>query len=405
MSHELRFQIRGEGGDTLELDVYDKLGESFWGEGVSAKRVRATLKAAQNVKTIKLRVNSRGGDVFDGFAIYNLLAEHPARVEADVDALAASMASVVLMAADEIRVAKSAMIMVHNPWSIAIGEAGDLRDTADLLDKIRGQIAEAYVARTGLERARVLEMMDAETWMTADEAKANGFADVVTGPKSKSKSKAMAALDLRGLERVPAFFAAAIAEARAHIDHAEPAGPAAEERRMDRDKLLAILGLGAEATDEQILGAISALRTGQAQAGELAALRAEVLDLLEMPTSAEHGEVVGRLQALRLERQGAAEREARASIERAVGEGRLQPASRATAEQFYRDHGAGALTAFLSALPQVVTTRARDNIRPPSGQPGAVGALSAEELAVAEQLGISAEDATKFKRQQGAEES
>lgn len=208
------FALRGEGTDTLEIDVYDTIGETWWGEGVSAKSVRRALKNAPSAKLIKLRVNSRGGDVFDGHAIYNLLNDHSARVVAHIDALAASMASVIVMAADEIQMASNAMMMIHNPWTIALGEADDLRGTADLLDKLRGQIADAYVARTSLERDRVIEMMDDETWLTAAEAKELGFTDVVKSSKKSGSAKAFASLDLRGFSRAPAEFAVAVAQAR-----------------------------------------------------------------------------------------------------------------------------------------------------------------------------------------------
>lgn len=229
---QLAFAIRGEGSDTLEIDVYDDIGESWWGEGVSAKSVRKALRDAAGAKNIKLRVNSRGGDVFDGFAIYNLLRDHPARVEADVDALAASMASVILMAADEIRVAQGSMVMIHNPWSIAIGDAEEMRSTAEVLDKIRGQIADAYVARTGQDLAQVIDWMDAETWLTAEEAVGLGFADTLKGA---TKARALAALDLRGLERTPQIFASAIAAARRALARPEasrprPSAAAATER-------------------------------------------------------------------------------------------------------------------------------------------------------------------------------
>lgn len=107
------FNIRGEGSSTIELDVYDVIGESMWYGGVSAKAVREKLKANANASTIRVRMNTRGGDVFAGLAIYNQLNEHKARVEIDVDALAASMGSVILMAGDDRRVSENALIMLH----------------------------------------------------------------------------------------------------------------------------------------------------------------------------------------------------------------------------------------------------------------------------------------------------
>lgn len=214
--HAQTFAIRGEGSNTLELDIYDVIGESFWSESVSAKAVRRALKESK-AELIKLRVNSRGGDVVDGFAIYNLLAEHPARVEADVDALAASMASVILMAADKVRVASSAMIMIHNPWTIALGEADDLRAYADVMDKWRDNIVDAYVARTGQDRDKIVAMMAAETWLTAEEAKELGFADEVKPAKQlpkKAQARAFASIDLSDFAAVPEHFQRAVASAR-----------------------------------------------------------------------------------------------------------------------------------------------------------------------------------------------
>jgi ATP-dependent protease ClpP protease subunit len=217
------FALRGDGTEALEIDIYDVIGESWWREdAVSAKSVRSKLKANPDATLIKLRVNSRGGDVIDGFAIYNLLNEHPARVEADVDALAASMASVVIMAADEIRIASNGFVMIHNPWAISLGEAEDLRATADLLDKMMEQIAEVYVARTGMDRARVLEMMASETWLSPQEAKQHGFVDKVRSAKrvpapKKETARALAGLDLSDLLHVPKGLLAAVAQARTEV--------------------------------------------------------------------------------------------------------------------------------------------------------------------------------------------
>lgn len=282
------FAMKGAGTEVLELDIYDDIGDPFWGDAVSAKDVRAALKGSPNAKTIKLRVNSRGGEVFDGFAIYNMLVEHPARVEAQVDALAASMASVVIMAADEITVSQGAMIMIHNPWVFVMGESEDLRQTADLLDKMRDQCADVYVARTGISREKAIEMMDAETWMTADEAKANGFADKVIPAKKAAQTKAMASVCLDGL-KAPSAVVAAFAQARnvaPHLNHGgtEPT----QENGMDKEKrakICAALGLSPDVSDDVIVQASESMRAAHGKApegfeltpkGEFAALQARV---------------------------------------------------------------------------------------------------------------------------------
>jgi ATP-dependent Clp endopeptidase proteolytic subunit ClpP len=303
------FTLRGEGTDTLELDIYDVIGESFWSDGVTAKDVRRKLKDAKGAKLIKLRVNSGGGDVIDGFAIYNLLSQHPARVEADVDALAASMASVILMAADEIRIASNAMVMIHNPWGMEMGEADDLRRWADVLDKMRDQIADTYAARTGQPRDKLLELMAAETWLTAQEAKELGFVDkIVASKKGKAATRAMAGLDLSRFEKPPSEFASAVAQARfgAAVTSALPApdptadmaaqtppGPVArvehqptpngdEETTMSQPAVMnlvaiaTVLGFAAEAAasaDEQsIIASIKKLKTSARVGGEIEAL-------------------------------------------------------------------------------------------------------------------------------------
>lgn len=260
-SAPMMFALRGEGTDTLEIDIYDYVGRGMeWYGGASAKGVRAKLKEAKDAKEIILRVNSGGGEVLEGFAIYNLLNEHKARVVAHVDALAASIASIIIMAADEIHVANNAYVMIHNPWGMGYGESDDLRAQADLLDKMRDQLADIYVERTGQARADVLQMMADETWLTASEAKSKGFADVVKSAKKGSPETAararasFAALNLADLDKVPAELRERVDAARQSFEGAKPpvqtsdTQPASraevsETKRMDHlATLLAALG-------------------------------------------------------------------------------------------------------------------------------------------------------------------
>lgn len=167
------------GSKAGEIWLYDVVGEDWFG-GMSAKQFGVELNALGAVDTINLRINSPGGDVFDGFAIYNQLARHPARVVVDVDGLAASIASVIAMAGDEIRMAKNAQVMIHNPHGVAVGDAMEMRRTAELLDRVREGIVTTYHDRTGSDRDRLLAWMEAETWFSADEAVSAGLADSVT---------------------------------------------------------------------------------------------------------------------------------------------------------------------------------------------------------------------------------
>lgn len=157
--------------EIAEIDIHDEIGS--W--GVRAKDLIRDLKELGAVDEILLSVHSPGGDVFDGLAIYNALLSHPARVVARIDGLAASMASVVVMAADEVQMAPTAMMMIHNPWSSAAGDAGDLRKEADLLDKAKEILLSAYGRRA--EREQIARWMDEETWFNGEEAVEAGLAD------------------------------------------------------------------------------------------------------------------------------------------------------------------------------------------------------------------------------------
>lgn len=173
------YKVVARGSDRAEIYLYGIIGIDWFGEGVSAKTFADDLKKLGKVKTIDLRINSEGGSVFDGKAIYTLLNDHPARIVTHVDGLAASAASFVAMAGDEIKIAEGAFVMVHNAWTWAVGGADDMRRTADLLETVNSTIIDVYAARTKMAPAKIKELMDAETWMTGKEAVANGFADSI----------------------------------------------------------------------------------------------------------------------------------------------------------------------------------------------------------------------------------
>lgn len=219
------FTLRGEGTDTLDLDVYDVIGE-HWGEGVRAKDVRAALRSAQDAKTIKLKLNTMGGDIFEGLAMYNGLKSHGARVIVEVDGIAASMGSILAMAGDEIIVPKSAWVMIHNPWGFGIGSSEDLRDHADLLDKQKETLVNIYAERTGQKPADIRKWMDAETWMTGDEAVELGFATKTTSKQqSKAALQAFASARRLGFENLPKSIAEFPEFAPVVVPPAAAAGP------------------------------------------------------------------------------------------------------------------------------------------------------------------------------------
>lgn len=164
-----------------ELLLYGDIGDGWWSENRSRDFI-SDIVALGDVGELSIRINSIGGDVFAGMAIYSYLRGHKAKKTVRVDGIAASIASVVAMAGDKIICPANATIMIHNPWSFSVGDGDEMRRTAEILDMLRSQIAGVYAARTGLEEAEVLELMDAETWMTGEEAVERGFADEAAAP-------------------------------------------------------------------------------------------------------------------------------------------------------------------------------------------------------------------------------
>jgi ATP-dependent Clp endopeptidase proteolytic subunit ClpP len=158
----------------VEISLYDEIGLG----GATAKDFLAELKKYKG-QHIDLRINSVGGSVIEGAAIYNSLRRHKGGLTVHVDGLAASMASVIAMAGEEIYIADNAMFMIHNPWSMTMGDADDLRKEAAVLDKLKNTLVNAYARRTGMEASTIAAMMDEETWLDATESVAMGFADEI----------------------------------------------------------------------------------------------------------------------------------------------------------------------------------------------------------------------------------
>lgn len=170
-------KIYARGSRRAEVLIHEAIGEDWFGNGLTSKRFVQELNDLGEVDEILVRINSPGGAVFDGVAIYNALKEHRARIDVLVEGLAASIASVIAMAGDRIRMGEGALMMIHNPWTLAIGDADDLRKTAETLDQVTEALIDIYQARTGLSRDEIRTMLDAETWFTAAQAVEKGFAD------------------------------------------------------------------------------------------------------------------------------------------------------------------------------------------------------------------------------------
>ncbi len=158
------------------ISVLDPIGADWFGEGVTAKRVAGALRAIGK-KDVTVTINSPGGDYFEGLAIYNLLREHPAKVTAKIVGIAASAASVIAMAADEVQIARAGFLMIHNTWVVAAGDRHAMRDVADWLEPFDLAAVDIYAARSGLEAKEIGRMLDRETWIGGSDAVDKGFAD------------------------------------------------------------------------------------------------------------------------------------------------------------------------------------------------------------------------------------
>ncbi len=192
--------------EKAEIWIYEMIGEDFWsGGGTTAKKFLDELKAIK-APQIDLHINSPGGDVFDGITIYNLLKQHPANVTTYIDGLAASIASVIALSGNKVVMAANAIFMIHNPWGCTQGDAETMRKYADVLDKVRDSILTAYSSKTALNDDEIKALMDAETWMTAAEAKEYGFVDDIAEEMDMAACfQFVSAMKEKGFKNIPAF--------------------------------------------------------------------------------------------------------------------------------------------------------------------------------------------------------
>lgn len=159
------------------VSILDVIGEDYWsGGGVTSKRVAAALRAIGH-NEIFVDINSPGGDFFEGVAIYNLLRAHPAKVTVRILGMAASAASVIAMAGDEVLIGKAGFLMVHNAWVVAMGNRHDLADAAKTMEPFDDAMATLYSERANVKKTKAAEWMDAETWFNGEQAIAAGLAD------------------------------------------------------------------------------------------------------------------------------------------------------------------------------------------------------------------------------------
>jgi len=168
--------IKAAKSDDNSISVFDVIGADWYGDGVTASRIAAALRSIGGAD-VTVNINSPGGDMFEGLAIYNLLREYEGKVTVKVLGLAASAASIIAMAGDEVQIGRGAFLMIHNCWVYAMGNRHDLQQIAADMVPFDKAMNDIYGARTGLDAATIDAMMDAETYIGGSDAVEKGFAD------------------------------------------------------------------------------------------------------------------------------------------------------------------------------------------------------------------------------------
>ena len=322
----------GEAPGSVEISIYDEIGFG----GVTAKDFLAEVKRYKG-QHIHLRINSVGGSVIEGAAIYNSLRRHKGGLTVHVDGLAASMASVIAMAGEEVYIADNAMLMVHNPWSMTMGDADDLRKEADVLDKLKATLVNAYVRKTGMETEDIAQMMDEETWLNATQSVAMGFADEIEdgieAAASVTPASARARFDTftNSMARKPAQIKAeeaapaeVVAPVAAPVIDVPPVDTSEEvmtaELQAKVDELQAKL---AEAEAEQAASA----QTGEDVAKEIETLKAEV-DRLSAESAGKDEEIAALRAASKSAGEQAAAIVAGIGVDASLSQPELNPAQK-----------------------------------------------------------------------------
>lgn len=375
------------------IDIFDFIGSDFWAEGVTPRAIARALADAGDTKRIVVRLNSPGGDVFDGTAIYNLLrAQDGKTIRMEIHGLAASMASIIALAGDEVAMAEGAMYMIHNPWAVGIGESEDLRKTAGMLDKIKSNMLDIYMRRANVSREKVAEMMDDETWMTPTEAVKYGFADSVIADDEKAaaslpRDRAFAVLSR--YTKTPAQLLSQLEGPEGiSLVAAMSKQPQPKEKRMEREALIAALGLKPDATDVDILAACAVKNAPPSASdmvprADLEAVRAQNATLL---ANAEK------------EKKEAFKMKVDAAVDGAVQSGKIPPVA-ATLHRKACMAGEEALkdfTDYIASAPVIASnTQMQEAERTRGGAAPASGSRSDDEAKVMRNLGVSADEMKK----------
>ena len=228
-----RFEVRNSAdGGNAEIYLYNSIGDFY--QGVTAKAFIDAVNALNPVpKTLTLNINSPGGSVYDADAIFNFLQRHPAAKVCNVDGLAASAACTVAMACATRNIAQNAMMMVHNVEDFAFGDADEMRQTADRIEKLDKTVCDTYARATGQTPEKCAQMMEEETWMGAEDAKALGFATAIVGEKKAAALAGFTPASLAGLHYKHADNLSPFLTSCEPVTKDTNAGPAPDEEKVN----------------------------------------------------------------------------------------------------------------------------------------------------------------------------
>lgn len=191
--------IKAAATDDNSISIFDVIGQDYWGEGVTTKRIAGVLRS-MNGSDVTVNINSPGGDMFEGLAIYNLLREYKGKVTVKVLGIAASAASIIAMAGDDIQIGRGAFLMIHNCWVYGMGNRHDFTELANSLEPFDVAMADIYAARSGLDISAVQQLMDAESYIGGSDAIEKGFADSLLSADAISDGDDSPAAALRKLD-------------------------------------------------------------------------------------------------------------------------------------------------------------------------------------------------------------
>ena len=267
------FKNSSDESGEVELSIYDEIG-AF---GIGAKEFIAELREYKG-QHVHVRINSPGGEIIDGSAIANALNRHEGGVTVHIDGLAASMASYIAMSGKPTYMSENALLMIHNPWTLAAGEADDLRKQADLLDTMKATLVRGYQRKSGMPAEEISKLMDEETWLTALEATALGFVDAI-------EDGIPAAASAKDLRRRFDSFAQRMDEKNSVVSETEAAAPAVEA--VVEETPVAVEAEAPEVKEEPAAEEAAPEAKADDSAEKIAALEAEKAEAIARAEAAE----------------------------------------------------------------------------------------------------------------------